>query len=167
MKNIIDVYESLLDDIEDTMQAGDEYEKMYEEAEKDWKKLLNTKRAKHLQNQFYKIQIKSPSLAKYLCLRVKDIDISDLEYVDVVFDISDALWSSVHYVKINISSKYYTKVQSTKIKYDDGKNSSDIWTLDTKDAVKIITQNVSTSKYLQDLDEVKDIFEKNITYKRK
>lgn len=165
MKNIIDVYESLLDEIEDTMKAGDEYEKMYEEAKKDWKALLNTKRAKKITSDIYRLHIKSSSLAKYLCMGMKDIDISDLEYVDIEFYIEDVLWSREHHIKINVASEYYIKVQATNIKYDDGKNASDL--LPVREAVKQIIKNISNSKYLQDLDIVKDTFDKNITYKRK
>ena len=161
---------SLLDEIEDTLKSGDEIEKEFIEAEKDWKKLINSKNAKKfVSNNVYRLHIKSPALAKCLCRDIKNFSIDnlpdDLEFVDIEFNLEDALWSTEHYISIQVSSMYMAYVKATQIKYDDGGNPSDI--LPVKTAVKIIRNNIANSKYIQDLETVKSEFMKHITFIRK
>lgn len=166
LKNILEG--SLLDEIDDTLAAGDEIEKEFKEAEKVWnqftKKQKVRKTAKLIGSK-YKLHIASGPLAKYLCRGIQGLDVSDLEYIDIIFDLDDALFSREHFITIDIASEYQVKVEARGIKYDDGGNPSDI--LPVKEAIKIIKNNIATSKYLQDLEMVKSEFMKHITYIRK
>lgn len=158
---------SLLDEIEDTFKAGDNLEKEFEEAEKAWElftKKQKVKRVAKIIADTYKLHIESAPLAKYLCRGINGLDVSDLEFVDIVFNLDDALFSTEHFIMIGVASKYHIKVEARGIKYDDGGNSSDI--LPIKEAIKIIKNNIATSKYLQDLETVKSEFMKHVTYTR-
>ena len=142
MKNLQEILEASLLDIEGTLEAGDDIVKEQKEAERDWKKLINSKRTKEIyRGKTYKLHIKSPSLAKYLCRNIKDtINWDKLEFVDLFFEIEDTLWSTEHFISIQVASEAHVEVKSAhRIQYDDGKNPSDI--LDVKDAIKIITNN--------------------------
>ena len=169
MKTLKEIIESsILDEIEDTLKAGDEIEKEFEEAQKVWKlftKKQKVKKVAKIIGDTYKLHIESGPLAKYLCRGINGLDVSDLEFVDIVFDLDDALFSREHFITIGVASKYHIKVQSTSIKYDDGGNPSDI--LPVKDAINIIKNNIANSKYLQDLETVKSEFIKHVTYIRK
>lgn len=166
MKNIIDVYEASLLDIDGTIEDGDNIVKEQKEAERDWKKLINSKRTKEvLRGRVYKLHIKSPSLAKYLCRNIPDVDLTNLEFVDIHFKIDDALYSTEHYIAIQVASESYIEVKSAdKIQYDDGRNPSDI--LPVKEAIKIITNNIAHSKYLQNVEDVREEFEKYVWFKK-
>lgn len=169
MKDLKILLETSLLDIDGTFEEGDNIEKEFKEAQKVWelftKKQKVKKVAKIIGDTYYKLHIESGPLAKYLCRGINGLDISDLEFVDIVFNIDDVLFSTKHFITINAASKYHIKVQATSIKYDDGGNSSDI--LPVKDAINIIKNNIATSKYLQDLDTLKSEFIKHITHIRK
>lgn len=67
MKTLKDILtEGILDDIEVTMQAGDDYDKMYKKrykkAEKDWVKLISKTKGKSY-GTFYQVSINSEELA--------------------------------------------------------------------------------------------------------
>ena len=159
---------SILDEIEDTLSAGDVLEKEFKEAERVWNlftKKQKVKKAANVISNIYKLHIESGPLAKYLCRGINGLDISDLEFVDIEFETDDVLWSREHCISIQVASKYHIKVKATRIKYDDGKNASEIMPI--KDAIKLITNNIATSKYLQDLETVKSEFMKHVTYIRK
>lgn len=170
MKKLKDVLEASILDIDGTFKEGDNLKKEFEEAQKDWKKLINSKRTKEiLRGQNYKLHIKSSSLAKYLCRNIPGVDLTNLEFVDLHFKTDDVLWSNDHYIAIQVSSEDYIEVKSAhKIKYDDGKdnsNTSDV--LSVKEAIKIIINNIAHSKYLQNIEDVREEFEKCIWFKRK
>lgn len=110
----------------------------------------------------YKLHIKSAPLAKYLCSGINGLDVSDLEFVDIVFNLDDALFSREHFIKIAVASKHHIEVTAVGIQYDDGGNPSDI--LPVKETIKIIKNNIATSKYLQDLEAVKSEFMKHVIY---
>lgn len=170
--NITNSLHSLIEasilDIDGTFEEGDNLEKEFKEAQRVWnqftKKQKVRKTAKLIGNK-YKLHIASGPLAKYLCRGINGLDISDLEYIDIIFDLDDALFSTEHFITIDIASEYHVKVEARGIKYDDGGNSSDI--LPVKEAIKIIKNNIATSKYLQDLEMVKSEFMKHVTYIRK
>ena len=162
------ISEASLLDIDGTFEEGDELEKEFAEAQKVWElftKKQKVKKTACIISSTYKLHIESGPLAKYLCRGINGLDVSDLEFIDIVFDLDDALFSREHFITISIASKYHIKVQSSHIKYDDGGNPSDI--LPVKDAIKLITKNIANSKYLQDLETVKSEFMKHITYVRK
>lgn len=155
---------SLLDEIEDTLKVGDEIEKEFKEAQKVWElftKKQNVKKIAKIIGNTYKLHIESGPLAKYLCRGINGLDVSDLEFIDITFDLDDVLFSTEHFISISIASKYHIKVKATQIKYNDGGNPSDI--LPVKDAIKVIKNNIANSKYLQDLETVKSEFMKHIT----
>lgn len=62
MKNL---KESILTDMEDTIKAGDDYNKIYKKAEKDWKKLISKTKGKSF-GTFYTVTINSEALAQVL-----------------------------------------------------------------------------------------------------
>lgn len=163
------IYEaSLLDEIEDTLKSGDEIEKEFKEAQKIWSQFTKKQKVKKVTKiigDTYKLHIESAPLAKYLCRGINGLNISDLEFIDITFDLDDVLFSTEHFISISIASKYHIKVKATRIKYDDGGNASDI--LPVKDAIKVIKNNIANSKYLQDLETVKSEFMKHITFIRK
>lgn len=167
MKDLQEILEASLLDIDGTFEEGDNLEKEFEEAQKAWelftKKQKVRKTAKLIGNK-YKLHIASGPLARYLCRGINKLDISDLEFIDIIFDLDDALFSTEHFITIDIASEYHVKVEARGIKYDDGGNPSDI--LPVKEAIKIIKNNITTSKYLQDLETVKSEFMKHVTYTR-
>ena len=165
MKNIIDVYEASLLDIDGTFEEGDNLEKEFKEAQRVWElftKKQKVKKVAKIIGETYKLHIESAPLAKYLCRGINGLDISDLEFIDIGFNIDDVLFSTEHYITIGVASKNHIKVHSAHIQYDDGENPSDI--LPVKDAIKIIKNNIANSKYLQDLETVKSEFMKHIIY---
>lgn len=169
MKDLRDILiEASILDIDGTFEEGDNLEKEFGEAQKVWKLFTKKQKVKKVAKiiaDTYKLHIESGPLAKYLCRGINGLDVSDLEFIDIVFNIDDALFSSEHFITIDIASKYHIKVEARGIKYDDGGNPSDI--LPVKDAIKIIKNNIANSKYLQDLETVKSEFMKHVTYIRK
>ena len=162
------IIETSLLDIDGTFEEGDNIEKEFKEAQKVWElftKKQKVKKVAKIIGDTYKLHIESGPLAKYLCRGINGLDISDLEFVDIVFNIDDALFSREHFINIAVASKQHIKVKAIGIQYDDGGNSSDI--LPVKDAINIIKNNIATSKYLQDLDTLKSEFIKHITHIRK
>ena len=169
MKDLKDILiEASLLDIDGTFEEGDNLEKEFEEAQKVWElftKKQKVKKTANIISSTYKLHIESGPLAKYLCRGIDRLNVSDLEFIDIIFDLTDALFSTEHFINIYVASKQHIKVQATQIKYDDGGNSSDI--LPVKDAIKVIKNNIANSNYLQDLETVKSEFMKHITYIRK
>lgn len=170
--NITNSLHSLIEasilDIDGTFEEGDDIEKEFKEAQKVWElftKKQKVKKVAKIIGDTYKLHIESAPLAKYLCRGINGLDVSDLEFIDIVFDLDDALFSREHFISIGVASKYHIKVEARGIQYDDGGNSSDI--LPVKEAIKIIKNNIATSKYLQDLETVKSEFMKHVTYIRK
>lgn len=167
MKNLRDILEASILDIDGTFEEGDNLEKEFKEAQKAWElftKKQKVKRVAKIIADTYKLHIESAPLAKYLCRGINGLDVSDLEFVDIVFNLDDALFSREHFIKIGVASKDHIKVTATEIQYDDGGNPSDI--LPVKEAIKIIKNNIATSKYLQDLETVKSEFMKHVIYTR-
>ena len=169
MKDLKEILiEASILDIDGTFEEGDNLEKEFKEAEKVWNQFTKKQKVRKIANLIaskYKLHIASGPLAKYLCRGLKGLDVSDLEFIDIIFDLDDALFSTEHFITIDIASKYQVKVESRGIKYDDGGNPSDI--LPVKEAIKIIKSNIANSKYLQDLETVKSEFMKHVTYIRK
>ena len=56
---------SLLDEIEDTLNYGDDVIKKYKQAEKDWKKLLKSRRFAHTLGDMYIVKCISPELVEF------------------------------------------------------------------------------------------------------
>ena len=167
MKDLQEILEASLLDIDGTFEDGDNLEKEFEEAQSVWElftKKQKVKKVAKIMNGTYKLHIESTTLAKYLCRGINGLDLSDLEFVDIVFNLDDTLFSREHFIKISVASKNRIKVTAIGIKYDDGGNPSDI--LSVKEAIKIIKNNIANSKYLQDLEIVKSEFMKNVIYIR-
>lgn len=167
MKNLRDILEASILDIDRTFEEGDNFEKEFKEAEKVWNLFTKKQKVRKVANLIgskYKLHIASGPLAKYLCRGLKGLDVYDLEFIDIIFDLDDALFSTEHFITIQVASKNHIKVQSPSIKYDDGGNPSDI--LPVKEAIKVIKNNIANSKYLQDLETVKSEFMKHVTYTR-
>ena len=141
MKNIIDLcnvdisnslhslYEASLLDIDGTFEEGDNIEKEFKEAQKVWNQFTKKQKVRKVAKLIgskYKLHIASGPLARYLCRGINGLDVSDLEFIDIVFDLDDALFSTEHFITIDIASEYQVKVEARGIKYDDGGNPSDI-----------------------------------------
>ena len=66
MKNLKEsIKESILSDMEDTIKAGDNLDKIYKKAERDWKKLISKTKGKSF-GTFYEVTINSEALAQIL-----------------------------------------------------------------------------------------------------
>ena len=66
MRDLKEILEgSLLDEIENTLQSGDDVIKKYKQAEKDWKKLLKSRRFAHSYGDQYIVKVISPELVEY------------------------------------------------------------------------------------------------------
>ena len=168
MKDLKTLLEASLLDIDGTFEEGDNIEKEFKEAQNVWNQFTKKQKVRKIAKIVgckYKLHIASGPLARYLCRGINGLDVSDLEFIDIIFDLGDALFSTEHFITIDIASEYQVKVEARGIKYDDGGNPSDI--LPVKEAIKIIKNNIANSKYLQDLETVKSEFMKHVTYIRK
>ena len=91
MKDLKEILiEASILDIDGTFEEGDNLEKEFEEAQKDWElftKKQKVKRVAKIMNDTYKLHIKSAPLAKYLCRGINGLDVSDLEFVDIIFNL--------------------------------------------------------------------------------
>ena len=169
---------SLLDDIEDALATGDEHAKLFDKAEKDWKKLLKSRRFMHLVGDTWCIKLKSPELIEYLghghpsYEKYKDI----ITQVMISFLLSDAIaghnYTRTCYIKLVSNSGYL--IMRSDIEYCNDKNPefeeltkySKDWSVTSKDGCNAILDVISRHKDLQDLNKVKKLFDKNISYER-
>lgn len=169
---------SLIGNIEDTLANGDKYVKLFDKAEKDWKKLLKSRRFMHLIGDTWCIKIKSPELIEYLghgnasYEKYKDITTQ----VMISFLLSDAIsghnYPRVCYIKLVSNSGYL--IMKSDIEYCNDKNPkfneltkySKDWSVDSINGCNAILDVISRHRDLQDLNKVKEIFDKNISYER-
>lgn len=170
---------SVLGDIEDTLASMDKYDAVIKKAERDWKKLLKSRRFMHLVGDTWCIKLKSPELIEYLGQghpsyeKYKDI----VTQVMISFFLSDAIaghnYPRTCYIKLVSNSGYL--ILRSDIEYCNDKNPefeeltkySKEWSVDSKNGCNAILDVISRHKDLQDLNKVKEMFDKHITYERK
>jgi hypothetical protein len=181
IKNIsTTLYEaSLLDEIEDTLSAGDDVIKKYKQAEKDWKKLLKTRRFVHSYGDQYIVKCISPELVEFFGKgipsyeRWKDRDL----YMCIAFNLSDAL-SGHNYARsfqLQIVSKSGYLITSSDIEYCSEERNNKFaeltrhcsdYSVPTKEGCNDILDVITSLKELQDLESAKKLFINNLLYER-
>jgi hypothetical protein len=163
MKHLKQILEGLLKGQDATMQAGDEFAELYSVAQNDWEKLISSKRFKKYSDSRYKLHIQSSALAKYLCNDISGINLSDAEFVEVIFDMADFLWAGPKYFDMTVASKNSVKVISCKIEYATADIVFD--EIIIKNAQRIIVDAIMANKQLHDVDYIKTEFINKIKYK--
>lgn len=169
--------ESLLDDIENTMAAGDKMINDRKKAEKDFKKLFSKFTGKST-GQYYGVSIKSPELAAALAenhpayqgyiSRYKN----PIDDVTIIYNVDDVFAGKrVRHIQLNVQSKTANSRRPTTIiasylyytEDEDIPNGQDTHNgIALKEAVKILSSIVS-SKY-KTLDDVIKAFNENVKY---
>ena len=177
MKTLKNILEASILDIEGSIQKGNDYDKYMKIIEKDWKKLLKTKRYAHSAGDQWCIKIKSPELARFFgeCIekevyeKYKDY----LSLVAIVFYTTDALPYNESYIReltLQIRTDL-TLFAQAKIPYCDDveriTSKADGNFITIKDACDSIIDVIQNSSLLKDINKVKETFNKNITYKRR
>lgn len=175
--------ESLLDDIENTMAAGDKMINDRKKAEKDFKKLFSKFTGKST-GQYYGVSVKSPELAAALAENHPAYQDYIKRYPDTVDDVTiiyniDDVFEGKRdrHIQLNVQSKsrnprnskwpltiiashlYYTENEDIPNGQDTHKG------IGIKEAVKILSSIVS-SKY-KTLDDVIKAFNDNVKYTAK
>ena len=170
---------SLLDEIEDTMNSGDDVIKKYKQAEKDWKKLLKNRRFAHSYGDQYIVKAISPELVEFFgkglqsYKRWEDHEL----YMYIAFNLSDAL-SGHNYARtfqLQIRSKSGYLITSSDIEYCSEERNNKFaeltrhcsdYSVPTKEGCNDILDVITSLKELQDLESAKELFIKNIVYER-
>ena len=177
------ITESLLSDIEDTLTAGEDYDKIYKKAERDYKKLINKITGKSV-GQYYVVSMKSPELAKIISselpVYIKYSDPNTYNYIidsiSIIYNIDDAFdGEHARDVQFNVEGKLrnnvkYCAIVAASIPYtDENENIENPRSKDNgvglKEAVKIIS-NAFAEKY-KTLNDFKQAFLNNIAFTRK
>lgn len=174
--------ESLLDDIENTMAAGDKMIKDYKKAVKHWQKLI-TKTTGKSTGQFCVVAIKSPELVEYIGCNIPEyqqfvkynqglVKPHIINEVAIVYDIDDVFdGKHTRRLQINLqgkssSGRLLTVIGSHVYYTEDNENISNPKKLDEgvgiKEAVDILSQEF-TRKY-KTLDDVVTAVKNNVKY---
>ena len=172
--------ESLLSDLDTTMSIGDDYDKMYKKAEKDYKKLLAKTKGKST-GQFYGVSIKSPELAYILANENPAYQYYsqppynyDIDGVTFIYNIDKAFdGNRRRYVQVNVdtkSTRRVTTIVASHVEYcKENENIDTKFNLDEglslQEAVKIISKAFG-NKY-RDIKQLKEAFVNNIKYTAK
>jgi hypothetical protein len=179
--------ESLLSDLDTTLSIGDDYDKMYKKAEKDYKKLLAKTKGKST-GQFYCISIKSLELAYILANEhpaYQHFSQPPYKYpvdtVTFIYNIDEAFdGNRRRYIQVNVDTKSVTgrnvmTVVASHVEYckaneniDNGFDPFDPATADglsIQQGVKIISKAFS-NKY-SNIEQLKEAFVNNVKYTAK
>ena len=171
---------SLLSEIEDTLQSGgDDVIKKYKQAEKDWKKLLKSRRFAHTLGDMYIVKCISPELVEFFGRNLQSYkrwEDHGLYYMCIAFKLSDALGGHDYprTFQLQIRSKNGYLITSSGIEYCGEKNNkfaeltrhcSD-YSVPVKECCNDILDVITSLKELQDLESAKELFIKNIVYER-
>lgn len=172
--------ESLLSDLDTIMSIGDDYAKMYNKAEKDYKKLLAKTKGK-LAGQFYGVSIKSPELAHILAGEQPAYQYYsqspwnyDIDGVTFIYNIDEAFdGNRRRYIQVNVdtkSTRRVTTIVASHVEYCkadeniDTKFDSDKG-LSLQESIKIISKAFG-DKY-RNIEQLKDAFVNNVKYTAK
>ena len=171
---------SLLGEIEDTLQSGDDVIKKYKQAEKDWKKLLKSRRFAHSYGDQYIVKCISPELVEFFGRNLQSYkrwEDHGLYYMCIAFNLSDAL-SGHNYPRtfqLQIRSKNGYLITSSDIEYCSEERNNKFaeltrhcsdYSVPTKEGCNDILDVITSLKELQDLESAKELFIKNIVYER-
>ena len=176
---MITLKESLLSDLDTTMSIGDDYDKIYKKAEKDYKKLL-TKTTGKLTGQFYGVSIKSPELAYILAGEQPVYQYYSqspwnypIDTVTFIYNIDEAFdGNRRRYIQVNVNTKLANSRRVTTIIASHVEYCKDNENIDTnfdptnglsiQQGVKIISKAFS-NKY-RNIEQLKEAFVNNIKY---
>lgn len=179
MKTLI---ESILSDLDTTMSIGDDYDKMYNKAEKDYKKLLNRTKGKSV-GQFYSVSIKSPELARILAGEQPVYQYYsqspwnyDIDGVTFIYNVDEAFdGNRRRYIQVNVDTKPVNASRVTTIVASHVEYCKADENIDTKfdperglslpEAVKIISKAFG-NKY-RNIEQLKKAFVNNVKYTAK
>lgn len=179
---MITLKESLLADLDTTISIGDDYDKIYKNAEKDYKKLL-AKTAGKLTGQFCCVSIKSPELAYILASEQPVYQYYsqspwnyDIDGVTFIYNIDEAFdGNRRRYVQINVDTKsansrrVTTMVASHVVYCNDDENIDTNFDptngLSIQQGVKIISKAFG-DKY-RNIEQLKEAFVNNIKFTAK
>lgn len=174
--------ESLLSDLDTTLSVGDDYDKMYKKAEKDYKKLLAKTKGK-LSGQFYVISIKSPELAYILANEhpaYQHFSQPPYKYpidtVTFIYNIDEAFdGNRRRYIQVSVDTKSVTgrnvmTVVASHVEYCKANENIDTNFdpadgLSIQQGVKIISKAFS-NKY-SNIEQLKEAFVNNVKYTAK
>lgn len=172
--------ESLLSDLDTTLSIGDDYDKMYKKAEKDYKKLLAKTKGKST-GQFYCVSIKSPELAyilaneqsayQYYSQSPRNYDIDGVTFIYNVDEAFDG--NRRRYIQVNVdtkSTKRVTTIVASHVEYCKADENIDTEFnpdegLSLQEAVKIISKAFG-DKY-RNIEQLKEAFVNNVKYTAK
>lgn len=175
--------ESILDDIETTMAAGDKIINDRKKAEKDFKKLFSKVTGKST-GQFYGVSIKSPELAAALAKNhpayqgyIKRYP-NTIDDVTIIYDIDDVFAGKRdRHIQINVQTKsgnprnpkWPLTIIASHLYYTDNEdipNGQDKYEgIGIKEAVKILSATVN--KKYNNLDDLIKAFNDNVKYTAK
>ena len=174
--------ESLLSDLDTTMSIGDDYNKIYSKAEKDYKKLLAKTRGKAT-GQFYWVSIKSPELAYILAGEQPVYQYYsqspwnfDIDNVTFIYNIDEAFDGNRHrYIQVNVDTKSkpsnrIVSIVASHVEYCEADENIDtkfdpVDGLNIQQSVKIISKAFG-DKY-RNIEQLKEAFVNNVKYTAK
>lgn len=174
--------ESLLSDLDTTMSIGDDFNKMYRKAEKDYKKLLAKTKGKSA-GQFYCVPIKSPELAYILAGEHPAYQHFsqppynyDIDGVTFIYNVDEAFdGNRRRYVQVNVdtksaNSRRVTTIVASHVEYCKADENIDTKFnpdegLSLQEAVKIISKAFG-DKY-SNIEQLKEAFVNNVKYTAK
>lgn len=167
LNNMKTLKESLLSNIDDTMDKGDFYMNTYKKAEADWNKLLDRKgESQKYTSNIWVLSIKSPELVTYLLGDLKPKNKPNS--VRLFINIYDALGSNLlkdKRVSIHLTKNYKAEV-ITHIPYKlPWKDHNDFNLVTDKATVKemidVVINNLKEYLQFDNIDVVKELIKQN------
>lgn len=172
--------ESLLSDLNTTMSIGDDFDKMYRKAEKDYKKLLAKTKGKST-GQFYFVSIKSPELAYILANEhpaYQHFSQPPYKYpidtVTFIYNIDEAFdGNRRRYIQVNVdtkSTKRVTTIVASHVEYCKADENIDtdadaMSGIGLQHAVDILSK--AFYKKYHNIEQLKEAFVNNVKYTAK
>ena len=171
--------ESILADMDDALKSGDNYDKLYKKAEKDYKKLLNKTTGKTF-GQFYQVSIKSKELAYILAgehpayKHYIDKNIYDIDNVVFLYNVVDTFdGERERHIQVNVlgtpmtGRKNAVTIVASHVPYTDSNETiSNLPNADDgiaiKDAIKIIAE--AFEKKYKNISDFRNSFMTNVKY---
>lgn len=179
MKNLKDILEGILD-IDGSMVKGDDLNKQFIKAEKDYKKLLSTK--KFIQNgSYFSVRIKSPELARFIVEGNPAYEYFKDKYtIDEVVIMVDVLSTREYYddrecyaqvnINVNKGSRFPLTIVASHLTFcepkDKAKGVLKGYEKAKGDEVAIKLFSLFKDKY-KTITDLRDAFHKNIKYTAK
>lgn len=179
---MITLKESLLSDLDTTLSIGDDYNKMYNKAEKDYKKLLAKTKGQST-GQYYCVSIKSPELAYILAGEHPTYQYYsqspwnyNIDTVTLIYNIDEAFdGNRRRYIQVNVDTKLtnsrrITTIVASHVEYCKADENIDTKFdpadgLSIQQGVKIISKAFG-DKY-RNIEQLKAAFVNNVKYTAK